>query len=322
MLSTDIALIDLNRLEPPRRKCGSQHQIGVATSLAGTALRMAPLFWERFSADLKRPVLASPHHPVFRNWTNEGLHAAWIGHSTVVIRLDGFTIVTDPVFSNRIGLNLGPFTLGLKRLVAAASRPIEIPSPDLILLSHAHMDHFDLPSLRALESKSTSVVTAAKTSDLLRPARYRAVKELSWNEVTQVGPVTVRAFEVNHWGARMTTDTQRGYNGYVIESGRYRILFGGDTASTDTFRPLRALGKIDLAIMPIGAYNPWISAHCNPEQALKMSDDAGAGLILPVHHQTFELSSEPLGEPIERLLTAAGEDRICLREIGQEFHLR
>jgi L-ascorbate metabolism protein UlaG (beta-lactamase superfamily) len=99
------------------------------------------------------------------------------------------------------------------------------------------------------------------------------------------------------------------------------VLFGGDTAWTDTFRPLRALGKIDLAIMPIGAYNPWIRAHCNPEQALKMANDAGAEFILPVHHQTFELSSEPLVEPIERLVAAAGSDRVCLHEIGQEFHL-
>jgi len=294
----------------------------VATSLAGAAFRFAPMFWERFSADLKRPVLVAPHHPCFPKWANEGLHAAWIGHSTVVIRIDGFTIVTDPVLSNRIGLSLGPFTLGLKRLVAPAADTREIPKPDLILLSHAHMDHFDLPTLRALESKRTSVVTAAKTADLLRAGRYDAVRELGWNEVTRIGPVTVRAFEVNHWGARMQTDTQRGYNGYVIEAGRYRVLFGGDTAWTDTFRPLRTMGKIDLAIMPIGAYNPWISAHCNPEQALKMADDAGAEFILPVHHQTFELSSEPVGEPIDRLLAAAGADRICLQEIGQEFHLK
>ena len=85
--------------------------------------------------------------------------------------------------------------------------------------------------------------------------------------------------------------------------------------------PLRSLGPIDLAIMPIGAYNPWIRVHCNPEEALRMADDAGAQFILPVHHQTFQLSREPLSEPIERLLAAAGGDsyRVCLQEIGQEF---
>lgn len=281
------------------------------------------MFWERFSADLKRPVRPAPHRPHFQNWTGQGLYAAWIGHSTVVLRIDGFTILTDPVFSKRVGLNLGPFTLGIKRLVAPAEELRTTPKPDLILLSHAHMDHFDLPSLRALESPSTSVVSAVNTSDLLRPRHYAAVQEIRWNETVRVGPVTVRAFEVAHWGARMQHDTQRGYNGYVIEIGRYRVLFGGDTAISNTFRPLRALGKIDLAIMPIGAYDPWIRAHCNPEQAMQMASDAGAELTLPVHHQTFELSREPLYEPIERFLSAARRDvdRVCLQEIGQEIHL-
>ncbi len=253
----------------------------------------------------------------------KGIHAAWIGHSTVVIRIEGFTVVTDPVFSNRIGIGIGPWTLGLKRLIEPASSLRDIPRPDLILLSHAHMDHFDLPSLRTLQNRETAVVTAANTTDLLNANRYESARELRWNESARVGPATIRAFEVNHWGARMQHDTQRGYNGYVIEVGGRRVLFGGDTAWTEAFRPLRALGHIDLAIMPIGAYDPWIRMHCNPEQALRMADDAGAELILPVHHKTFELSRERLTEPIERLSAAAGANsgRIMTREIGEEFHL-
>ena len=183
------------------------------------------------------------------------------------------------------------------------------------------MDHFDIPSLRKLERRSTAVITAANTRDLLRE-HYGSVKELRWNESAQIGPATIRAFEVKHWGARMHSDTHRGYNGYVIEIGQYRILFAGDTAYTDSFRQLRSSRPIDLAIMPIGAYDPWIRVHCNPEQALAMADDAGAELILPVHHRTFQLSNEPKQEPLERLLAAAGpaEDRICLRDFGQEFH--
>jgi len=120
----------------------------------------------------------------------------------------------------------------------------------------------------------------------------------------------------------MRSDTQRSYNGYVIEAGRYRVVFGGDTAFTDLFKKVRTSRPVDLAIMPIGAYNPWIHAHCTPEQALTMANHAGAEFVLPVHHRTFALSNEPLGEPLERLLAAAGrsQDRICLREIGGEFH--
>lgn len=295
-----------------------------ALTLVNTAARIAPRFWERFSSDLKRSILPAPHHPNFENWrAGSGLHAAWIGHSTVVLSIDGFTIVTDPVFSRRVGVNVGPVTIGIKRLVEPATPLSHIPHPDLILLSHAHMDHFDLPSLKLLQNRQTAVVTAENTSDLLAVRRYGSVQELRWNESVRIGPATVRAFEVNHWGARIQSDTHRGYNGYVVEVNGRRILFGGDTAWTDTFRPLRALGPIDLAIMPIGAYNPWIRAHCNPEQALKMADDAGAEYVLPVHHQTFQLSREPYLEPIERLLTAAGahSHRVSTQQIGQEFHL-
>lgn len=198
-----------------------------------------------------------------------------------------------------------------------------IPTPDLILLSHAHFDHFDLPSLRALESKKTTVITATKTSDLLRVRKYAAVYELGWGDSRQVGPVNVRAFEVRHWGARMQADRYRGFNGYTLEVDGRRIVFGGDTAITDTFASLKSSRPWDMAIMPIGAYNPWIYAHCTPEQALQMANAAGAEHILPIHHQTFALSREPLMEPIARFQTAAGrdQDRIAVSEIGGEFRL-
>jgi L-ascorbate metabolism protein UlaG (beta-lactamase superfamily) len=280
------------------------------------------MFYERVKHDFQREVLSAPMVPRFTGLPASGVHAAWIGHSTVWLSIDGFQILTDPVFSTRIGIGIGPITLGMKRLVAPAAALRTLPTPDLIVLSHAHMDHFDLPSLRALEDKKTTVITASKTSDLLRVKRYGSVNELAWNESIQVGPVNVRAFEVKHWGARMQSDTYRGYNGYTIESGGYRILFGGDTAYTNTFRSVRSSKPFDLAIMPIGAYDPWIYAHCNPEEAVRMADDAGALRILPVHHKTFTLSNEPLNQPIERLLSAVGSaiDRVSIRDIGGELH--
>ncbi len=294
-----------------------------ARALADFVIQAGPMFWRRLSEDRKRPVKPSPRVPRLNAWSHEGIHVAWIGHSTVLIRLGDFTILTDPVFSTRIGIGIGPFVLGMKRLVQPAVALAEVGVPDLILLSHAHMDHLDRPTLRKLENPRTTVITAASTSDLLRVKRYGAVHELRWGETQRVGPAQVRAFEVKHWGARTRTDVHRGYNGYLIEAGRYRILFGGDTAYTTAFRKLRSSRPIDLAIMPIGAYDPWIHAHCNPEQALAMANDAGAEAILPVHHRTFKLSSEPYNEPIERLLLAAGsaDDRIPVREIGDEFHL-
>ena len=241
----------------------------------------------------------------------------------MLLKIDGVTLLTDPVFSARAGIGIGPVTVGLKRLVAPALTMAELPKIDVVLLSHAHMDHFDIRSLRKLENPWTTVVTAARTSDLLRAGRYGAVHEVAWGERVRVGSLEIRAFQVRHWGARMRSDTYRGYNGYTIESGKHRVLFGGDTAMTPLFRELRTSRPYDLAIMPVGAYNPWIHAHCTPEQAWQMAQDAGAEFFLPVHHQTFRLSREPYFEPIERLQESARNhpDRVALHRIGQQFHL-
>lgn len=295
---------------------------GMATTGA-LLYRAAPSFWNQYAAERKRDIAPPPVVPDVKHWPDHGLHVAWLGHSTTLLKIDGFTIITDPVFSDRAGVNLGVTTLGVKRLVAPALEISELPEVDLILLSHAHMDHFDLPSLRRLESKQVDVVTASQTSDLLRVAKYKTVSELKWGEVRQVGPATVRGLEVNHWGARVRTDTFRGYNGYLLQVGRYRVLFAGDTANTDKLRGVADSRSVDLAIMPIGAYNPWIHYHCNPEQAWRMTQEARAEHVLPIHHSTFLLSREPMSEPLERFQNAAGAEskRIVVRGIGQEFHL-
>ncbi len=302
---------------------GHAHRRLRAPETARFIRRAAPAFFREVSKDYAREVLPPPCRPDLQSWPRQGLHAAWLGHATVFLELDGFTVLTDPVFSTRIGLNLGPLTVGIKRVVDVASPLADLPAVDLILLSHAHMDHFDLPTLRQLENEHTRVITADRTSDLLRSKRYASVDELRWNESIQVGPAKLTAFEVAHWGARMRSDIYRGYNGYLLEVGRHRVIFGGDTAYTQSFRQLRSSRPVDLAIMPIGAYDPWIRVHCNPEQAWAMANDAGAEYVLPVHHQTFQLSREPRSEPLERLIAAAGSapDRVCVREIGQEFHL-
>jgi len=294
-----------------------------ALAQATWAYRHAPHYWKRYTEDRKRRILPAPCRPNPVEWADRGLFAAWLGHSTVLLKINGVTLLTDPVFSMRAGIRLGPMTVGLKRLVEPALKIADLPKIDVILLSHAHMDHFDIRSLRCLERRGTVVVTAAHTSDLLRVRRYGQVRELGWGEHVSAGPFEIRAFPVNHWGARMRTDTHRGYNGYTIETPRYRVVFGGDTAATDSFRSLRKSRPHDLAIMPVGAYNPWIHYHCTPEQAWKMAEDAGSEFFLPIHHQTFGLSREPYWEPIERVCAAAGRhpERVALHRIGQEFSL-
>ena len=295
-----------------------------AAALTATALyRAAPGFWRQFAKEWNRPVEPPPSRPDPRKWPDRGLFAAWLGHATVLLKIDGYTVLTDPVFSTRAGLNVGPLTLGIKRLVEPALPLENLPEVDLILLSHAHMDHFDLPSLRGLQHKNRQVITAWSTSDLLEVGKYASVQELRWGQTAHAGPLEVHAFEVNHWGARMRSDTYRGYNGYVLKAGAYRVMFAGDTAETNLFRQLASTRGIDLGIMPIGAYNPWIHYHCTPEQAWRMGNDARAEVLLPVHHQTFSLSREPRFEPIDRFVSAAGTayGRVAVRMVGEEFQL-
>ena len=274
-----------------------------------------------------RPILPAFAKPKPPTWSDARVTVAWLGHATVLINFFGVTILTDPVLFPRIGIRLPGLTIGPKRLTAPALAVHELPVMDLVLLSHAHFDHLDLRTLRCL-NENTTAITARATSDLLRQTRLRDIRELGWGEsrvlTTAAGDIEITAFPVKHWGARTQRDTHRGYNGYVIERNGRRIVFAGDTAHTDSFTELRKQEPIDLAIMSIGAYNPWIHSHCTPEQAVQMANAAGARFIMPVHHQTFRLSFEPFREPIERFENALRNqpERIALREIGETFMLK
>lgn len=277
-------------------------------------------------AEIGQKIYAPEHKPTPHTWNDNNLTATWLGHSTVLLNFYGVNILTDPVLMSRVGADLRIGTVGPKRAIAPALTVEELPRIDLVVLSHAHLDHFDIPTLRSL-GHNPKVVTASKTGDLFSGTKLKNPYELGWGDKTVVntanGTVEVEGFEVNHWGARWHRDAHRGYNGYVISREGKRIIFGGDTAMTGKFRNLRSKGPFDLAIMPIGAYNPWIRAHCTPEEAVQMSNDAGARHILPIHHQAFALGREPFMEPIERFEEAlsAERDRIALRNVGETFVL-
>ena len=255
-----------------------------------------------------------PLVPDLRNWERHDVAAVWIGHATVLLRLGGMTILTDPVLSHRVGLGFGLFTGGPQRLVAPALDVRQLPKIDLLLISHAHYDHLDRPTLSRLP-KRVPVITAPRTQDLVRDLGFRDVTELRWGERRQVGDLTVTAREVRHWGARTFFDAQRGFNAYLLESGKRRVLYGGDTAYHSGFADV---GGVDLAVLGIGAYNPYVAAHATPEQAWTMADHARAERLLPMHHSTFRLSHEPIAEPLERLWDAARRnvDRIVAHQVG------
>ncbi len=252
-------------------------------------------------------------------WSNSTITAAWLGHSTVLLNFLGTWILTDPALASRIGIRVAGVTLGPRRLSRPALSLRELPPLDLILISHAHMDHLDLGTLRQFP-RHTRVITHRGVSDLLR--RFHQVDELAWGERVEHGGVSIEGIGARHWGARTITDQQRGYGGFLLEKADHRVLFAGDTAYTTAYRAL-ASRKPDLAILPIGAYDPWIANHASPEEAWSMARDMAAEYVMPVHHSTFRLSREPVDEPMRRLLDAAGTDswRVVGRTIGDTFAL-
>jgi L-ascorbate metabolism protein UlaG (beta-lactamase superfamily) len=266
------------------------------------------------------PIPAAPHRPEPRSWAEDRLTVAWLGHATVLLNFYGTWIITDPVLEERVGIGRGRVKLGPRRLVKPALRARELPPLDVVLLSHAHMDHTDIGTLRSLP-REVPVIVQESNRDLVR--RFRSVEELSWGETTAMDGMIVESVEARHWGARMVTDRHRGYGGYLFTKAGRTVLFAGDTAFTDALDRLGARVKVDLAILPIGAYDPWIANHASPEQAWRMFKGLGAEYLLPVHHSTFRLSREPVEEPMQRLLAAAGGERwrVVASEVGATWVL-
>lgn len=277
-------------------------------------------FLARRIEEARTSVPAAPHKPVPASWSNDRLTVAWLGHATVLINFYGTWLLTDPALRLRIGINIGGLTIGMRRLVRPALSIGELPPLDAVLVSHAHMDHCDLGTLRRLPRRTHAIVQRGNR-DLVR--RFRQQSELSWGESVEVEGARIEAIEVNHWGARRLTDRHRGYGGFLITKQDHALVFGGDTAYTNAFARLGRRARVDLAILPIGAYNPYIYAHANPEQAWAMRREMGAQYILPMHHSTFQLSREPAGEPIERMLKVAGAERwrVAVTEPGQTWVL-
>jgi L-ascorbate metabolism protein UlaG (beta-lactamase superfamily) len=265
-------------------------------------------------------IAPAPHRPEPASWPDDRLTVSWLGHATVLLNLHGTTVLTDPVLERRIGLGRGFAKVGPRRLIQPALRKRDLPRLDVVLLSHAHMDHTDLGTLRAIPAR-TRVVVQSGNRDLVR--RFHAVDELAWGETARVGELDIESVETRHWGARMVTDHHRGWGGYLLAAHGRTVLFGGDTAYTDVLTPLGERGPIDLAILPIGAYDPWVTSHASPEEAWRMFQALGARYLLPIHHSTFRLSREPVDEPVRRLLAAAGDERwrIAMTQVGETWSL-
>jgi L-ascorbate metabolism protein UlaG (beta-lactamase superfamily) len=297
-----------------------------------TGVILTPLFINSDSRATPRIKLNYKPEPI--KWNNNEITLSWIGQSTILINFFGKWILTDPVLFERIGVYFFGGSIGPSRLTPPALEIHEIPKPDIILLSHAHMDHMDYPTLKTFAENypnQIDVITAYLTKDVISDLPWKSLHVMDWNDELVLNDIRFLANEVKHFGWRFPweKDRSRGYmkdgrsyNAYLIEYKGKKILFGGDTSLHDKFHRLKN-ENVDIALMPIGAYNPWLRNHCTPEQALQMSDEIGAKYFIPMHTKTFKQGVEPFNEPIDRMKKAAPDFniKIGLEEIGQTFVL-
>jgi len=251
-------------------------------------------------------------------WPDRSLTIANLGHSTLLMDWFGIRVISDPTLFDKIGLAVDSlFTIGPRRIIAPPLTADQLQDVNIILITHPHMDHLDLPSLRALPKRAT-VIACSGCGDLIRPLGFSDVRELAWGEQVEVNGLKVSAMGARHWGVRWPPFGRAyGYNSYVLERGGVRMLLACDSAFTQLFASLSSEPP-DIAAFSTAAYDPWIHNHANPEQVWEMFQQTGAHYLIPIHWGTFRLSKEPMDEPIRRLVAAAGPqaDRVVMRQIG------
>lgn len=232
----------------------------------------------------------------------------WLGHAAFLIRLGGRTILTDPFLSDHAS-PVAP--LGPRRFAPPALAPEKLPPIDVLLLSHNHYDHLDLPTVEALPGKARiEVVLPLGLGPYFTGRGYRRVHELDWGDEAMLGPLRVKALPAIHFSRRTLLDrNQTLWTSYAIESAGSRLYFAGDTAYGPAFRELgRSEAAFDAALLPIGAYAPrelMRASHATPEEAVRIGREVGARRVVAMHWGTIQLTDEPPFEPPGRFRAAA-----------------
>lgn len=250
----------------------------------------------------------------------------WLGHSTFYIRIDGIRILTDPVFGDILSVKRRSiFPVDIKLLI----------NLDYILLSHDHRDHLDKKSLNVLSKLNPNVryLTGLRMKEIVKEfTRSDIIEEAGWYQQfnTDNQPIDITFVPSRHWSKRGLFDTNlRLWGGFIIEAKGKRILFGGDSGYDTHYKNMaNVFGGFDFAILGIGAYAPeWFmsSNHQSPKDALKAFGELNAKYLIPMHYGTFDLSDEPLGEPLKQLVSIAEyenlEEKLIIPAIGKPVEI-
>jgi L-ascorbate metabolism protein UlaG (beta-lactamase superfamily) len=270
-----------------------------------------------------RPLPSMNPLDAWRRRSETGLRVTWLGHSTTLIEIDGVRVLTDPVW----GLRASPLSLaGPKRFQPVPVALREMPSVDVVIISHDHYDHLDYPTIRALVKSDVPFVTSLGVGAHLEAWGIPAARitELDWWEssVLPTGGVQVTAAPSQHFSGR-TPKTRNAtlWSSFVVRSERHGVFFSGDTGLTTEYRDIRErLGPFDLAMLEIGAWDPaWGDMHLGPDNALKAVAQLDAEVFLPIHWGTFRLAMHEWDQPAEVLYAqgSKGRARLIMPKLGE-----
>jgi L-ascorbate metabolism protein UlaG (beta-lactamase superfamily) len=244
---------------------------------------------------------------VLKKRTDKGeIHWMMINHASVLIQIDGFNILTDPIWSERTS----PVSwAGPKRVTNPGIKFEDLPPIDLVVISHNHYDHLDLPTLKRLKNKHDPLFAVGlKSGKLLKGQGITKFVEMDWWQSEKIKDLSVQFVPAQHWSARGLGDKREAlWGGFVIQ-GSQKVYFAGDTGWGTFFKLIREkIGQPDLAFIPIGAYEPrWFMKqfHVNPEEAVRAHIDLGSRYSVGVHFGTFQLTDEGYDQPAKELKEA------------------
>lgn len=245
-----------------------------------------------------------------------GLRVTWLGHSTLLVELDGARLLLDPVWGERAS----PFTsLGPKRFYAPPLPLSDLPPVDAIVISHDHYDHLDYDTVVQLRARATTwVVPLGVGAHLERwGVATTNIVELDWWEDTRVGPITLTCTPSRHFSGRSVLFADQNatlWAGWALRGPTHRVFYSGDTALHPAFAEIgERLGPFDVGMFEVGAYNAlWSDVHLGPEQAVIAHGLVQAHLFVPVHWGLFDLAAHSWTEPIERTIAAARKAHVAI----------
>jgi len=270
------------------------------------AFKPSTFFYEMVWKALLTRREGQPKRPEFPQLKPGQVALTWIGHASFLIQFHDLNVLVDPNFANWLFL--------LKRIKRAGVKIGHLPPIDLVLLSHAHFDHFHKPSLRRLPQPKLGVMPWGM-GDLAYGLGFERIIELEWWETFSRGSWKVTLTPGKHWGARMLRDDHRGYGGFVLEHQGRRIYHAGDSAYFEGFKEIGERLRPELALLPIGAYFPesFRNVHMGPDEAIRAFGDLRSRWMVPMHYGTFKLSFEQMDEPLNWLLEIGERDEITDR---------